>query len=286
MRPVVRRLSAVCVPLLLVPVLLSSACKGSDKKDPVLSLSSEEALTQGKELLAKEKYYRARRYLTHAFEIAPNTALGREALLLAADTYYLQGGEANYVQAEAKYRDYLNRFPTSEFAAYVQFQLGNCLAKRTKKADRDQTSTEKALAAYEEVLRLYPTSEFAAQARDEIRVVRNRLAEHEFAVGRFYLSYGISIAAVNRLEGLLESYPDFDERDKVFFFLGKAYAELGSPIKALENFGRLRQEFPDSRYANKIPEVKIPKKAPAAQPEPKTEAAPEDEQEGQEGDSP
>ena len=278
MKTFLSRMFGVSIPWILVPVLVLGACKGGSKTDPVLALSSEEALVQGKELLANEKYYRARRYLTHSFEVAPNTAMGREALLLAADTYYLQGGEANYVQAEAKYRDYLNRFPTSEFAAYVQFQLGNCLAKRTKKPDRDQRSTEKALTAYEEVLRLYPTSEYAAQARDEIRVVRNRLAEHEFAVGRFYISYGISIAAVHRLEGLLESYPDYDQRDKIYLFLGRAYIALGNPIKALESFGRLRQEFPESEYVKKIPEVKLPKAAPP-------DASDTGAEEGEEGES-
>ena len=81
---------------------------------------------------------RARPYFTHAFEVEPNSAIGREALLLAADTYYLSGGSANFVQAEAKYRDFLNRFPTSDQAAYVQFQIANSLAKRMEKPDRDQ----------------------------------------------------------------------------------------------------------------------------------------------------
>jgi len=282
MRPFQNRLLGITLPWILVPILVLSACKGGNKTDPILALSSEEALNQGKDLLGAKKYYKARRYLTHSFEVAPNTAMGREALLLAADTFYLQGGEANYVQAEAKYRDYLNRFPTSEFAAYVQFQLGNCLAKRTKKPDRDQRPTEKALIAYEEVLRLYPTSEYAAQARDQIRVVRNRLAEHEFAVGRFYLSYGISIAAVKRFEGILEGYPDFDERDRLYFFLGQAYVALGANLKALENFGRLRQEFPDSEYVDKIPKVTIAKVPPPEETEGTSEA---DSEEGSEPDS-
>lgn len=243
---------------LVLPFLLLTACKGGDRRsDPILALSAEEALSQGKAFLDDEKYYKARRHFTHAFEVAPNTALGREALLLAADTFYLQGGQSNYVQAEAKYRDYLNRFPTSEFASYVQFQIGNCLAKRTRKPDRDQSSTEKALTAYREVLRLYPTSPYAAEAREQIKVVRSRLAEHEFGVGRFYHNYGIQIAAINRFLGLLENYPEYPERDKVYYFLGLSYKEGGNALKALEYFGRLRQEYPESKYVKKIPKVDV-----------------------------
>ena len=92
----------------------------------------------------------------------PNSTIGRESLLLAADTYYLQGNNANYIQAEAKYRDFLNRFPTSEQSAYVQFQIANSLAKRMERPDRDQAVTRKALEAYQDLIRLYPTSEYAA----------------------------------------------------------------------------------------------------------------------------
>ena len=102
---------------------------------------------------ASEKYDKARPYFTHAFEVEPNSTIGREALLLAADTYYLQGGTANYIQAEAKYRDFLNRFPTSEQSAYVQFQIANSLAKRMEKPDRDQNVTRKAMEAYQELIR-------------------------------------------------------------------------------------------------------------------------------------
>ncbi|HKV08508.1 MAG TPA: outer membrane protein assembly factor BamD, partial [Thermoanaerobaculia bacterium] len=117
----------ILLPLSAALVLALGACKGGVTEDPILRLSAEESLAQGKEWMAKEKHGRARPYFTHAFEVEPNSAIGREGLLLAADTYYLEGGSANFVQAEAKYRDFLNRFPTSEQAPYVQFQIANSL---------------------------------------------------------------------------------------------------------------------------------------------------------------
>src|ERR687889_322603 len=148
----------IVLPLTVVLLaLVAASCRSGPKEDPILRLSATEALAQGKELMAKQKYERARPFFTHAFEVEPNSAIGRESLLLAADTYYLEGGTTNYVQAEAKYRDFLNRFPTSEQAAYVQFQIANSLAKRMEKPDRDQTTTRKALEAYEDLVRLYPT---------------------------------------------------------------------------------------------------------------------------------
>lgn len=240
--------------VLAVLLLVLPGCRSGRAEDPLLQLSAEESLAQGKELLARQKYARARPYFTHAFEVEPNSAIGREGLLLAADTYYQEGGTTNYVQAEAKYRDFLNRFPTSEQAPYVQFQIANSLAKRMEKPDRDQTVTRKALEAYRELMRLYPTSEYAAQAQEQIGLVLNNLAEHEFAVGRFYLRYGIGAGAVQRFETLLSEYPQYPDRDKVIYHLGLAYEMMGKAEDAQKTFDRLRAEHPQSPFLAEIPQ--------------------------------
>jgi outer membrane protein assembly factor BamD len=241
--------------LLLAATALAgfAGCRSSAPEDPILQLSAEESLVQGKELLAREKYERARPYFTHAFEVEPNSAIGREALLLAADTYFLQGGSGNFVQAEAKYRDYLNRFPTSQQSAYVQFQIANSLAKRMERPDRDQNVTRKALEAYQELIRLFPTSEYAAQAQEQIKAVLANLAEHEFLIGRFYLRYGAPVAAAERFEFLLATYPHYQERDKVLYHLGIAYDNSNKPEEARKAFERLRGEYPQSPFLQEIP---------------------------------
>jgi outer membrane protein assembly factor BamD len=258
-----RILSSLAMAGLLV--LAATGCHSSAPAvDPILKLSAEESLAQGKELLTKQKYEKARPYFTHAFEVEPNSTVGREALLLAADTYYLQGGTTNYVQAEAKYRDFLNRFPTSDQAAYVQFQIANSLAKRMERPDRDQTVTRKAKDAYQELIRLYPTSEYAAQSQEQIKTVLDNLAEHEFVVGVFYMRYGAPFASVERFNYLLASYPDYRSRDKVVFNLGVAYQHLKKPEDARKAFDRLRNDFPQSPFVHQIPDIKAGAEAPPA----------------------
>jgi outer membrane protein assembly factor BamD len=239
---------AVLGALLLASCL--AGCHGSPKQDPILQLSAEESLAQGKTWMAKEKYSRARPYFTHAYEVEPNSASGREALLLAADTYYLDGGATNYIQAEAKYRDYLNRFPTSDQAAYVQFQIANSLAKRMERPDRDQAVTRKAFEAYEDLIRLYPTSEYAPQAQEQVEVVRANLAEHEFMVGQFYMRYGSPRAAAERFEYLLKAYPRYGARDKVMYYLAVAYAASNSTEESKKTFEQLKKEYPNSPYSS------------------------------------
>lgn len=238
--------AAVCAALLLV-----AAC-GGPKEDPILLLSADEALAEGKALIEREKWTQAREYLDHAFSVAPNSVQGREALLLSADTLFLQGGGTNFIKAEAKYRDFLNRFPTSDRSDYVQFQIASSLFERVEKPDRDQTVTRQAEAAFEDLITLYPTSDYAEKAREELVSVRNNLAEHEYLVGYFYLRFRLPAAAVNRFEGLLENFPHYEEVDKVLFHLGMAYDRTQQEEKADEVYARLRSEYGDSEYIQKL----------------------------------
>jgi outer membrane protein assembly factor BamD len=240
--------------LVLVALVALPGCRGRNpENDPVLSLSAVESLAEGKRLLAAEKFGQSRKYLAHAFEIEPNSVAGREALLLVADSLYHQAGSDNLIQAEAKYRDFLNRFPTSDRAAYVQFQVGAALAGRVERPDRDQTVTERAVTAFEDLLRLYPASEQAEQARERIVELRRRLAEHEVQVARFYYRYGLPNATVNRMQYLLVAYPEYAAKDQVYYYIGSSLTRMGKPEEAKPWFEKLREEFPSSDFVAEIP---------------------------------
>jgi outer membrane protein assembly factor BamD len=239
----------------LLLALVVAGCGGT-REDPILQLSSQEALEQGRKLMADGKWNPARRYFIHAFEVEPNSATGREGLLLAADAHFMAGGAENLIKAEARYRDFVNRFPTSEHAAYAQFQIGLSLSRRIVKPDRDQSVSKQALSALEDVERFYPTSTYAAQAKQEMEQVRGHLAEHDYLIGRFYQRYGLPNSAIERYDYLLENYPEYDQKDKVLYHLCEAYLARkakGDPDLARAACQRLESEFPESNYVEKIP---------------------------------
>ena len=250
-------------PLLLTTALLAAmipsvvGCKSSGgskiENDPILQLSADESLERGRELMEAGKYRPAVEYLAHAFEVAPNSASGREALLLSADALFLDGGVANFIKAQAKYTDFQNRFPTSDRSDYVQFQIANCLEKQTRKPDRDQTPTIDALKAYEELVRLYPTSEHVDEGQLQIVTLRQDMAEHEFIIGRYNMTRKLWPAAIRRFDGLLEQYPDYLETDKVLYFKGSAELRGAKCEEADQTFAQLRTEYPESKYVRQIP---------------------------------
>jgi len=234
--------------LLLLPLAWAVLGCGGETEDPIMRLSSEEALEQGKALLAEEKYAKAGPLLIHAFEVEPNSRNGREALLLAADALFLRGGNENYVKCEAKYRDFLNRFPTSDRSDYAQFQVANCLAHRVEKPDRDQTVTRQAMAAYEELLRLYPTSPYSSEAQGKITEITDRMAAHELVIGDFYLSFLNCPASIARLEYLQQEFPSYTEMERVYYTLGMSYELCNRKEDADKTFDELQRRYPESEY--------------------------------------
>jgi outer membrane assembly lipoprotein YfiO len=240
------------VVLLAIPGC-SSAPKGPDKVTQELLSSPKEVLFEkGKTLIEKKKYEQGRKYLSFVFETYPNDALGRQSLLMVADSYFKEGGTAGYTEARFRYRDYLNRYPGAPRRDYARSQFALCYDKEHAGPDRDQTSTREAIEQYQALVKEFPDSGYAGAARERIRRLTDLLAEHEFSVGYFYFRKGATGAALGRFVSVEEHYPDYGAKDKLFYYCSLALRRLGRTEEAERYRGRLLADYPDSKWAKKV----------------------------------
>src|SRR5919199_2701513 len=128
------------------------------------------------EFYARHKWQRARTYYSHVYENFPNDPLGRRSLLRIADTYYNQGDPVNLVEAQYKYRDFINRYPGSENADYAMLQIAMVSFKQMEKPDRDQQKTREAVEKFNDMLKTYPRSPLRAEANKRLGEAVDRLA--------------------------------------------------------------------------------------------------------------
>ena len=235
--------------------LVASCNRGPRQYRPVIDpelvrLTKEEVFQRAEQYFANERWQRARAYYTHVYETYPNDPLGRRSLLRIADTFFYQGDAVNLVEAQYKYRDFINRYPTSEHADYATLQIAMCSYKQMEKPDRDQQKTREALEKFNDMLRAFPNSSLKGEAEARRNEVLDRLARHEHIVARFYMKRGSWNAASQRLNYLIDAYPNYAERDGVFFDLGQTLARLGRSAEARLYFERVITEFPKSEYAD------------------------------------
>jgi outer membrane protein assembly factor BamD len=218
--------------------------------DPeMLKLSKEELFKRGEEQFNRRKYVPARSYFSFLYENFPNDPLGRRSLLRVADTYFAQGDAVNLVEAQYKYRDFINRYPGSENADYAMLQIANVSFKQMARADRDQAKTHEAVDKLNEMIVAYPHSKYRPDAEKHLQEAQDRLAGHELVIAEFYMKRKSFTAAVSRLNGIVEHYPNYRGRDATFFDLGKSLEALGRKGEARLYYERVVTEFPASEFA-------------------------------------
>jgi outer membrane protein assembly factor BamD len=220
--------------------------------DPeLIKLSKDQVFAKAEDAFKREKWQRARTYYSHVYETYPNDPLGRRSLLRIADTYYEQGDPVNLVEAQYKYRDFINRYPTSEQSDYAMLRIAMTAFRQMEKPDRDQQKTREALQKFDDMLRTHPNSALKAEAEAKRQEVLDRLARHEHLVARFYTKRGSWTSAVQRLNFLIDTYPNYTDRAGAFYDLGTALARLGRGGEARLYFERVVTEFPQSEYAER-----------------------------------
>jgi len=229
----------------LIPVLIClflAACGGSKVKP---QSSAEKYFQEG------ERYFESNLYedAIASWEKVRDTFYSPELNMLAelkiAEAYYIT---KRYDEAATAFKDFLKQHPNDFRAATILYRMGLSYYQQILSPDRDQTSTENALHSFKELIRQFPNDPKAQEAGYLAQRCRTRLAEHEVYVGRFYLKRKQYQPAINRLEGILESFPDYYYRDEAYFYLGKAYFETAQLDKAKQMFNRLLEEFPGSDY--------------------------------------
>jgi outer membrane protein assembly factor BamD len=243
------------IAVMLTVVVLATACHHGQKQfkpvvDPeLLKLSKEQLFERGEDLYNHKKSAKARTYYSFLYENYPSDPLGRRALLRVADSYFQQGDPVNLVEAQYKYRDFVNRYPGSDFGDYAMLQIGMVSYKQMATPDRDQAKTKEAVEKLNEMIKAYPKSKYRPEAEKRLQDALDRLAKHEHLIARFYMKRRQYDAAISRLNGIVENYPNYGERDATFYDLGRSLDAMGRKAEARLYYERVLSEFPKSQYA-------------------------------------
>jgi outer membrane protein assembly factor BamD len=263
--------------LALVPLL---ACAHGGQPDIATLASNSDRLIwdAGQKALQKREWDSARQHFRRIIDGFPQSEIGPDARLALADSYWREGGTANYILAVSAYREFLTFYPSHPKSAYAQFQVGECFFKQRSGPDRDQTATLHALEEYQKLLDVYSASEHVAVAKQRITETRQSLARAEFMAGYFYQKTRQSCrAAIARYEGVVREYPDFAELPEVLFRLGDCLIAAGRQAEAPPYLSRLVEEYPTSSFvpgARRLLARPAPAATPAVEPSPGPSAAP------------
>jgi len=222
------------ITILLLALL--AACAKEPPFDPV------EKFKDAEDKMQRFKYEDARKAYQEIQEKAPDRSYDADIMLRIADTYY---GEEKYAEALVEYQAFLNFHPVHRDASYAQYQVAMCSYNDLTTIDRDPSVTRTALKEFQALLTKYAGSPYDEEAKKYVVICRERLAEYELYVGRFYYKKGAYRAAIGRLEKLLKDYPGLPAEKEALYLLGLSHSELGEREKAIVTFETLAAKYPD-----------------------------------------
>ena len=219
-------------------------------KDKYVGMTAQQIYDLAMQKVKRRSWFRARETLQSVLGRQDATPeLVTKVHLALADAYYYDGGVLNLAEALSRYTNFLTFYPNHERADYAQYQLGLCYLKQAASPDRDQAQARKALAELGKIQSNYPNSDFVVAADGQADKARELLAEHDFRIGHFYFRRKAYTGAVRRMRDVLEAYPNYSRKDKLYLFLGQSLYALNKVDEGRLYLEKLVAEFPDSHHA-------------------------------------
>jgi len=234
-------------------VLLSAAGCGKDVK-PEIAYDPEKYLQRSDQLVNEKEYAEARKILLEVKNRDTKKKYGPLAHLKIADSY-VREGEPD--QAIAQYRMFIELYPTNQYAAYAQYQIGMVYFSQVESAERGTGAARSALAEFSKLKILYPRNPYRDVVELRIEKCRNILAEGDYIIAEFYYKKDAYAASANRIEGLIRTYPDYKKMEEALLLLGKAYKEMKAKDKAKAVFDQLISKYPSSKAAKEARKIRL-----------------------------
>ena len=159
--------------------------------------------------------------------------------------------EDNQIQkAINKLNSFIEMNPTGELTIYAHYLLGMCYYIQTSQKGRDASLSLKAINYFQIIESKYPNSKYAKDAKLKILYLKNRLAENELAVGKFYLKKNASGSAIKRFKVILEKFQHTSVIPETLYRLSEALLITGLKEEAQKSIAILNYNFPKNEWAS------------------------------------
>jgi outer membrane protein assembly factor BamD len=242
------------VALVLVLVLGCGGKTGAAAVD--YSVSAQRNYEKGLKQLEKKDWIAASKYFGFIKSRFPYSKYAVLAELRLADA---QVGAEQYLESIDSYRLFMKFHPTHEMVAngYVSYRIGESYFKQLPSDwwlfppsfEKDQSATEDAANELKSFLDKFPESPYRDRAKQILKLVGKKLADHEWYVARYYWDRGKPMGTVLRLRRLLERYRGVGYDEEALWLLGRAYATVNMRDRAKLTWQELIARYPGGTRA-------------------------------------
>ena len=241
------------LPLFLL--LLSCGGKKVATESPTNSIDEPDRVLfdRAKRDIEKNRFTVGRLALQTLINTYPDSEFLPQAKYAMAESFYKENSSATLSQAENEFKDYITFFPTSPLADDAQLKIAMTHMRRMEKHDRDITQARLAEVELKAMIETYPDSDLLEEAKRDLRAVQDVLAEHDYAVGNFYMLHRNWAAAISRYKEVMLKYPDYIRAPDTLFNLAEGLRNAGNENEAVIYYARVIMEHP---LSGQVPDAK------------------------------
>ena len=244
--------------------LILALCLGAcgmlpEQVDETKGWSANKLYTEAKTNLTEGNYEKAIKMYEKLEARYPYGRYAQQAQLEVAYSYYKDKDAASAIAAADRFIKLHPTHPTVDYAYYLKglanFNddlglLGSVAEKFSGQdmTERDPKASRDSFDAFRDLATRFPDSKYAEDSISRMNYLVNSLAAHEVHVARYYMRRGAYVAAANRVQYSVKTYPKAPANEEGLLILVQAYDKLGMTDLRNDAERVMKTNFPDSKY--------------------------------------
>jgi outer membrane protein assembly factor BamD len=240
----------------LLSVVLLCGCGTFGKEvDETRDWSVSKLYSEARALLQGRNYAEAIKLYEKLEARYPYGRYAQQAQIEVAYAHFKDNEPALAIAAAERFIKLHPNHPNVDYAYYLR-GLANFnddlglmhIISRQDLAERDPKAARDAFDAFNELIKRFPNSKYAEDAQNRMAYLVNALASNEVHVARYYLRRGAYVAAANRAQAVLKTYPQAPANEEGLLIMVKAYDALGLSDLRDDAERVMKRNFPNSKY--------------------------------------
>jgi len=226
-----------------------------DQIDETAGWSANKLYAEAKTAMGEGAYDKAVKYFEKLEARYPYGRYAQQSQLEVAYAYYKQEEKASAIAACDRFIRLHPNHPNVDYAYYlkglVNFNEDLGLLGHVSMQDlteRDPKAAAESFAAFKALVNKFPESKYAQDSTQRMAYLVNALASHEVHVAEYYMRRGAYVAAANRAQAALKTYPDAPANEEALFVMIKAYDALNMADLRDDAERVMKKNFPNSEY--------------------------------------
>lgn len=235
--------------------LIAGGCATTAEPDETAGWSVERLYGESRDAMKARDWAKAIKYLEKLEARFPYGPYAQQAQLDVAWVHWKHDERASALAAADRFIKLYPNHAALDYAYYLKGLINFTespgllsFLSDPDMAERDPKAAREAHAAFRELITRFPDSKYAGDAAARMRYLVNTLARHEVHVARWYMKRGAYVAAANRAQAAVASFPQAPANEEALYIMIQAYEKLG--LKDLRDDAErvMRRNFPDSPY--------------------------------------